>query len=571
MKKEIFKLKKLFKEEQQIKSSSSLKEPIVKANCFNLSKRTANSLSNGISFNGGTIKGGKVFNGSTATQKVIVIAKNYNSGYDNKTKTKTTNKEAGTTAASHLDYINKEERNEERSMIIEQFDNVLENEIYLYSKEEFHNINIEDLEAKIEKDLKYGKIESSLSFEADDKILDDKKLLKDISKNNKLYVENEASTGKVKIHLKGNNESLELAINKLNKTKDEKLKVEDIKEIKTNIYDKHGEQLSYKDFNKKKKDLKEKGIRGASTFIVSPNDKLTTEEFKAVIENTIKKMEEAIDKKLDWNFTIHTNTKHPHAHIDVLSDKGAIKFSKPQLQAFKTLISESILEVEIYSKRMEEQKSLIDENKNINKIQDVIEDNQEFKMEKSNTKIFNNEDKYLEIAKNENSSAEALDKLVEKVEYKNVLKAVIEHDNTSEQTLAKLIDHKIDEIADKAFDKLKERVLKLEKYIANNENSTSEELDKVIKYCLENKHDNIIKDCINNDNISDKALGELVYCSNKEISEKALNKIEIREELKQARQEWENSLYENYEERKQHTETKQEEKQHHKRSHGYSM
>lgn len=35
------------------------------------------------------------------------------------------------------------------------------------------------------------------------KILEDKDLLKDIS-NNKLYVENEAKTGKVKIHLKGN-------------------------------------------------------------------------------------------------------------------------------------------------------------------------------------------------------------------------------------------------------------------------------------------------------------------------------------------------------------------------------
>lgn len=378
--KKIFKLQKLFREEQQIKSSSSSKEPIVKANCFNLSKRSSNTLSSGISFNGGTIKGGKVSNGNTTTQKVIVIAKSYNSGYNSKTKTKTTNKEAGASASKHLDYINKEDRNEERSMILEQFDNVLENEIYSFSKGEIEKINIEDLELQIEKSLTNGKIEKSFSFEADDKILDNKELLKDISKNNKLYVENEAKTGKVKIHLKGNTESLELALNKLNKAEEKNFKREDIKDIKTNIYNKHGEQLTYENFNNKKKDLKEKGARGVLSLEVSPKDNLSLEELKAVVENTIKKMEEAIDKKLDWNFAIHTNTEHTHAHIDVLDDKG-LKFTKPQLQAFKTLIAESILEVEDYSKRMKE------ENKEVLKFENKEELNDIQKQKENDNKI----------------------------------------------------------------------------------------------------------------------------------------------------------------------------------------
>ena len=153
----IFRLKKLFKEEQQIKSSSiSLKEPIPKS-CFSNSNRNISSLSGGISFNGGTINGGKISNGSTTIQKVVVIAKSYNSGYNSKTKTVKTNKEAGASAASHLDYINKEDRNEERSMVREQFDNVLENEIYSYSKGKMDLINKEDLAEKFESDLRTGK------------------------------------------------------------------------------------------------------------------------------------------------------------------------------------------------------------------------------------------------------------------------------------------------------------------------------------------------------------------------------------------------------------------------------
>lgn len=351
----LFKLKKLFKEEQQIKSSSiSLKEPIPKS-CFSNSNRNISSLSGGISFNGGTINGGKISNGSTTIQKVIVIAKSYNSGYNSKTKTVKTNKEAGASAATHLDYINKEDRNEERSMVMEQFDNVLENEIYSYSKGEMNLINKEDLAEKFESDLRTGKIESSFSFEADDKILEDKDLLKDISKNNKLYVENEAKTGKVKIHLKGNTESLELAINKINKKLDNDLEVDKIKDIDTNIYNKFGEQMNYRDFNKKKKDLKEKGARGVLSLEVSPAENLSSEELKAVILNSIEKMEQATNKNLDWNFTIHTNTEHTHAHIDVLDNK-ALRLSKEQLQAFKTLITESISEVEVYSKNQQLQK-----------------------------------------------------------------------------------------------------------------------------------------------------------------------------------------------------------------------
>ena len=240
-------------------------------------------------------------------------------------------------------------------MIREQFDNVLENEIYLYSKGEMNLINKEDLAEKFESDLRTGKIESSFSFEADDKILEDKDLLKDISKNNKLYVENEAKTGKVKIHLKGNTESLELAINKINKKLDNDLEVDKIKDIDTNIYNKFGEQMNYRDFNKKKKDLKEKGARGVLSFEVSPAENLSSEELKAVILNSIEKMEIAIGKNLDWNFTIHTNTEHTHAHIDVLDNK-ALRLSKEQLQAFKTLITESISEVEVYSKNQQLQK-----------------------------------------------------------------------------------------------------------------------------------------------------------------------------------------------------------------------
>lgn len=406
--KKIFKLQKLFREEQQIKSSSSLKEPIVKANCFNLSKRSSNTLSSGISFNGGSIKGGKVSNGNTTTQKVIVIAKSYNSGYNSKTKTKTTNKEAGASASKHLDYINKEDRNEERSMILEQFDNVLENEIYSFSKGEIEKINIEDLELQIEKSLTNGKIEKSFSFEADDKILDNKELLKDISKNNKLYIENEASTGKMKIHLKGNKESLALALNKLNKAEEKNFKREDIKDIKTNVYNKHGEQLTYENFNKKKKDLKEKGIRGVLSLEVSPKDNLSSEELKAVVENTIKKMEEAIDKKLDWNFAIHTNTEHTHAHIDVLDDKGALKFTKPQLEAFKTLIAESILEVEDYSKRMKE------ENKEVLKFENKEELNDIQKQKENDNKIMEkieNHDVYILDGINGASSLRLLEKI----------------------------------------------------------------------------------------------------------------------------------------------------------------
>jgi hypothetical protein len=67
-------------------------------------------------------------------------------------------------------------------------------------------------------------------------------------------------------------------------------------------------------------------------------------------------MEQATNKNLDWNFAIHTNTEHTHAHIDVLDNK-ALRFSKEQLQAFKTLITESILEVEDYTKNQQLQKS----------------------------------------------------------------------------------------------------------------------------------------------------------------------------------------------------------------------
>lgn len=352
----LFKLKKLFKEEQQTSSSSfKFKESIPKS-CFSNSNRNISSLSGGISFNGGTINGGKISNGSTTTQKVIVIAKSYNSGYNSKTKTVKTNKEAGKSASEHLDYINKEDRNEERNMVIEQFDNVLENEIYLYSKGEMNLVNTENLAKKIESDLRTGKIENSFSFEADDKILEDKALLKDISKNNKLYVENEAKIGKVKIHLKGNKESLELAINTINKKEDKNLEVAKIKDIDTNLYNKFGEQINYRDFNKKKKDLKEKGARGVLSLEVSPAENLSSEELKAVILNSIEKMEQASNKNLDWNFTIHTNTEHTHAHIDVLDNK-ALRFSKEQLQAFKTLITESISEVEVYSKNQQLQKS----------------------------------------------------------------------------------------------------------------------------------------------------------------------------------------------------------------------
>lgn len=334
----LFKLKKLKLDSDTVKSISL--KPTTSSTSLKILNNSTNK--NGVGISGrGTIKGGKIFNSTSGVgeQKVIVIAKSSQSGYDKKTGTVArTNKQNGALANGHLDYINREEAaNQELEKNMSDFN---DNDLYLLSKKEENHISKEELDKQISKDLKNGKIEGNLI------ILDTEENRNKLKSNKDLKVikSTDQTTGEDNLIVFG-------------KIKDLK-KIDEIatNEFKTNIYNKKG-NVSYEELNLLKKRNLDKGVPFNLRLEISPKDQVSKEDLIKIVEDTLLKFEASSGKKLDYNFAIHTNTDHIHAHIDIAGDKN-LKFSKEELQLFKTITTEKIVNQEENNKNNKELKSI---------------------------------------------------------------------------------------------------------------------------------------------------------------------------------------------------------------------
>lgn len=395
--KKLFKLKKLFKDDELVKSSS-IKFKEDKAN------RTIGSISkNGLSLgDGGHAEGGKIKekNSSSFSQFIVIQAKVAKAGYDYNSKQKTSATDNGSKAASHLDYINQQNRNMEEQVFDQTFN--VENEIislnlnssiicerdftkvegkeYSYSFKDSDDFSTkleitDEAQATYLKALKNGKIEADLTLKIEGGLSENRKELEELNKNGyKLFLENDRK-GNTTLHVQGKKEALTNDLERINKLfKQEKTK-ENIKDIKSNVLNKNGQKMIYQEFNQKKANLK-KGVEANLKLEISPKENYSKEILKELGVETIREFNRLTGKNLDVSFAIHTNTKHHHIHLDVSGKKSEVVLSKEQLQAFKTIAAETLYKLDSNDEAkvfmVQEQKRL-EESKQVQELQNVYD------------------------------------------------------------------------------------------------------------------------------------------------------------------------------------------------------
>lgn len=106
----------------------------------------------------------------------------------------------------------------------------------------------------------------------------------------------------------------------------------------SNIYDKNGDLISKENLEQIKKDL-DSGIQAFRRIMVDVGQKdFNRDDLNKLVRKSMQSLMEKTGKSFEYNYAIHTNTDHIHAHILSYGKNSDINLTKEQLQIFKEII-----------------------------------------------------------------------------------------------------------------------------------------------------------------------------------------------------------------------------------------
>ena len=113
----------------------------------------------------------------------------------------------------------------------------------------------------------------------------------------------------------------------------------------SNIYDKNGDLIPKEELEQIKKDL-DNGIQGFRRTMIDVGQKdFSRDDLNKLVRESMQKLMEKTGKSFEYNFAIHTNTEHIHAHILSYGKNSDINLTKEQLQIFKEIIGSKTEEI----------------------------------------------------------------------------------------------------------------------------------------------------------------------------------------------------------------------------------
>jgi hypothetical protein len=123
----------------------------------------------------------------------------------------------------------------------------------------------------------------------------------------------------------------------------------------SNIYDKEGELILKNELEQIKKDLND-GVQGFRRTMIDVGQKeFDRDDLNKLVRESLQSLQERTGKSFEYNYAIHTNTEHIHAHVLSYGKNSDINLTKEQLQMFKQIIGdktqEILLEKELEIKR----------------------------------------------------------------------------------------------------------------------------------------------------------------------------------------------------------------------------
>jgi hypothetical protein len=123
----------------------------------------------------------------------------------------------------------------------------------------------------------------------------------------------------------------------------------------SNIYNKDGDLVLKEELEKIKKDLNN-GIQGFRRSMIDIGQKnFNRDDLNKLVRESMQNLQEQIGKNFEYNYAIHTNTEHIHAHVLSYGKNSDINLTKEQLQMFKQIVgdktNEILLEKELDIKR----------------------------------------------------------------------------------------------------------------------------------------------------------------------------------------------------------------------------
>lgn len=123
----------------------------------------------------------------------------------------------------------------------------------------------------------------------------------------------------------------------------------------SNIYDKEGELILKNELEQIKKDLND-GVQGFRRSMIDVGQKdFNRDDLNKLVRESMQNLQEQTGKNFEYNYAIHTNTEHIHAHVLSYGKNSDINLTKEQLEMFKQIIGdktqEILLEKELEIKR----------------------------------------------------------------------------------------------------------------------------------------------------------------------------------------------------------------------------
>ena len=113
----------------------------------------------------------------------------------------------------------------------------------------------------------------------------------------------------------------------------------------SNIYDKNGDLIPKEELEQIKKDLSN-GVQAFRRSMIDVGQKdFSRDDLNKLIRESMQNLMEKTGKSFEYNFAIHTNTKHIHAHILSYGKNSDINLTKEQLQIFKEIIGSKTNEI----------------------------------------------------------------------------------------------------------------------------------------------------------------------------------------------------------------------------------
>lgn len=123
----------------------------------------------------------------------------------------------------------------------------------------------------------------------------------------------------------------------------------------SNIYDKNGDLIPKDELEQIKRNLNN-GIQSFRRTMVDVGQKdFSRDDLNKLVRESMQELMGKTGKSFEYNFAIHTNTEHIHAHIVSYGKNSDINLTKEQLQIFKEIIgsktNDILLEKELELKR----------------------------------------------------------------------------------------------------------------------------------------------------------------------------------------------------------------------------